>query len=135
MRDWFTKDFGWKIFSVILAVIIWLTVHKIYEEPGKSAAPSSGGTVTYGNLPVLLVSTAADVSDYRLAQPTVSVTVSGSPDAIAVLQANQIRATLDLSGIQTNQDLKRPVEVSVPPRITLISVDPPKVGVIVPPKH
>ncbi len=74
-------------------------------------------------------------SDYRLAQPTVTVTVSGSPDAIAVLQANQIRATVDLSGIQTNKDLKRPVDVSVPPGVTLVSVDPPNVGVIVPPKH
>jgi len=135
MRDWLTKDLWWKIFSVILAVIIWLTVHKIYEEPGMSAASAGGDTVTYGNLPVLLVSTGADVSDYRLAQSTVSVTVSGSPDAIAVLQANQIRATVDLSGIQTNKDLKWPVDVSVPPRVTLVSVDPPRVGIIVPPRH
>jgi YbbR domain-containing protein len=135
MRDWFTKDFGWKIFSVILALIIWLTVHKIYEEPGTSAASAAGDTVTYGDLRVLPVSTGADVSDYRLTQPTVSVTVSGSPDAIAVLQANQIRATVDLSDIETNLELERRVEVSVPPRVTLISVEPSKVGVIVPPKH
>jgi YbbR domain-containing protein len=135
MRDWFTKDFGWKIFSVVLAVIIWLTVHKIYEEPGTSAASVPGDTVTYSDLRVLLVSTGADVSDYRLVQPTVSVTVSGPPDAVAILQANQIRATVDLSGIETNHESKWRVEVSVPPRVTLVSVDPPRVGVIAPPKH
>jgi YbbR domain-containing protein len=135
MRDWFTKDFGWKIFSVVLAVIIWLTVHKIYEEPRASAASAPGDTVTYGDLPVLVVSTAADVRDFRVNPGTVSVTVSGPPAAIAILQANQIRAAVDLTDIQSVRDLKRRVDVSVPSGITLISVDPPRVGVIVPPKH
>jgi len=132
MRDWVTKDFWWKLFSVILAVIIWLTVHKIYEVPTGGAA-LAGNTLTYGNLPVLLVSSVADVSDYRLAQTTVAVTVSGPNEAMGVLQANQIHALVDLSDIQTNRDLKRTVEISVPPRVILVSVNPQKIGVIVPP--
>jgi YbbR domain-containing protein len=135
MRDWLTKDFSWKIFSVALAVIIWLTVHKIYEEPGAFAASVAGDRVTYGNLPVRLVSTAADVRDFRVAPDSVSVTVSGTPEVMAVLQANQIRATVDLTDIASAKDLKCRVDVSVPSGVTLVSVDPPKVGVIVPPKH
>ena len=53
MRDWVTKDLGWKLFSLFLAVGIWLTVHKIYEEPKAATGP-----VTFGNLPVLVVSAA-----------------------------------------------------------------------------
>jgi YbbR domain-containing protein len=135
MRDWLTKDFGWKLFSVILAVVIWLTVHKIYEEPKMSPASAIGDTVTYNNLPVLVVSTAADVSDFRVVPGSVSVTVSGLPEVMAVLQANQIRAVVDLTDIESARDLRRRVDVSTPPGVTLVSVDPPRVGVIVPPAH
>jgi len=135
MRDLFIKDWGWKLFSLILAAGIWLTVHNI-EEPKETATSASGSPVTYGNLPVFIVAAAADVHLYHVTPSTVSVTVSGSPDAIAVLQANQIRATVDLTGIESAKDLKdlkRPVEVSAPTGITLVRVEPQKVGVVNPP--
>jgi YbbR domain-containing protein len=135
MRDLFIKDWGWKLFSLFLAVAIWLTVHKIIEEPKESPA-FSANPVTYGNLPVLIVASASDVHLYRVVPDTVSVTVSGSPDAIAVLQANHIRATVDLTAIESARDFKRRVDVSVPDGIELVSVDPAQVSVIIPPiKH
>ena len=133
MRDWFTKDFGWKLFSVILAVVIWLTVHQIYEEPKTTAASVAGDKVTYGNLPVLVVSTAEDVRDFRVVPAVVSVTVSGSTEVMAVLQANQIRAVVDLTDIESGHASGRKVEVSTPPGVTLVSVEPSRVDVIVPP--
>jgi YbbR domain-containing protein len=122
MRDWFIKDFGWKIFSVVLAVVIWLTVNKIL---GEGAGNS---------LPVLIVSSAADVRDFRIAPTTVTVEISGSADDMAKLQASEIRAVVDLTGIESAKDLHCRVDVSTPPGITLIRVDPPRVGVIVPPR-
>jgi YbbR domain-containing protein len=133
MRDWVTKDFGWKLFSLLLALAIWLTVHKIYEEPRNASGSAAGSTVTFDNLPVLVVSSAADVRDFRVAPNTVSVKVGGPPEAMADLQANQIHAMVDLTDIPSTRDLRQRVDVSTPPGITLVSVDPPKVGVIVPP--
>jgi YbbR domain-containing protein len=132
MRDLFIKDWGWKLFSLFLAVVIWLTVHKIIDEPKESAA-SAANPVTYGDLPVLILAAASDVHLYRVVPDTVSVTVSGSPDAIAVLQANQIRVTVDLTDIESARDFRRRVDVSVPSGIELVNVDPAKVGVIIPP--
>jgi hypothetical protein len=133
MRDWLTKDFGWKLFSVILAVVIWLTVHQIYEEPKTVAASVAGDKVTYGNLPVLVVSTVENVRDFRVVPTVVSVTVSGSPEVMAVLQANQIRAVVDLTDIESGHELRRKVEVSTPPGVTLVSVEPSRVEVVIPP--
>jgi hypothetical protein len=132
-RAWLVDDVGWKFFSLILAVAIWLTVHRLLTETAPSAVNAGGSTLTYGNLPVLVVAAASDVHLYRVAPESVKVTVSGSPEAISVLQANQIRATVDLTGVDSARELKRAVDVSVPAGVTVLKVEPAKVGVIVPP--
>ena len=114
MRDWLTKDIGWKIFSVILAIVIWLTVHKIYEEPG--AATARARENTYGDL-------------IQARKVEIWTAVSGSPEAMSTLQANEIRATVDLT---TGKELRRKVEISMPPNVTLVSVEPSHVSVIAP---
>jgi YbbR domain-containing protein len=131
MRDWLTKDLGWKVFSLFLAVVVWLTVSQIREEPGTPAA--SGIENTYGNLPVHLLSATADVRNYRVAPDTVVITVSGPPKTMAVLQANQIHAMVNLTNIESSHDFHLQVEVSTPAGVTLISVEPAEVDVIVPP--
>jgi YbbR domain-containing protein len=134
MRDWITRDLGWKLVSLFLAVAIWLTVHKMYEEPKSAPVTAAGTTVTFDNLPVLIVSTAADVHDFRVAPTTVKITASGPTEVMARLQANQVRPVVDLTGIESARDLHRFVEVSAPPGVTLVSVDPSRVAVIPPPK-
>ena len=133
LRDWFIKDLGWKLFSVVLAVAIWLTVYKILSESETPGAAGGQGTLTFGNVPVLIVSAAADVRDFRVKPATVAVTVSGSPDDIARLEVSQVRAFVDLTGIESARKLQRRVDVSMPSGLTLVSVEPPQVDVVVPP--
>jgi len=135
MRDLLVKDLLWKLFSLCLALVIWLTVHRIYEEAQSPTVPLAGSTVTFENLPVLILSAASDVRFFRVAPSTVSVTVSGPPDIIAGLQVNQVRPMVDLTDIAAFTDLNRRVDVSTPAGVTLISVIPQKVGIILPPKH
>ena len=118
LRAIFFNDLGWKLFSLVLAVGIWLTVHKIIDEPKNNAASTAGEPVTFGrtfgSLPVFVVATAADVHLYRVVPKTVAVTVSGSPEAIAGLQTNQLRATVDLTDLDAAKNLERTVEISTP---------------------
>ncbi|HTY87625.1 MAG TPA: CdaR family protein [Candidatus Acidoferrum sp.] len=134
MRDWIAKDFGWKLVSLFLAVAIWLTVHKIYEEPKSPAGAAAVSTVTFDHLPVLIVSTAADVHNFRVNPTTVKVTASGPAAVMARLQASELRAVVDLTDIESARDLSRLVNLSAPPRVTLISVEPSRVDVVPPPK-
>jgi len=134
MRDLFIKDSGWKLFSLFLAVVIWLTVHRILEPETVSLAGRTS-TLTYEDLPVAIVASAADVSLYRATPTAVKVTVSGPPEVMDQLQASQVRAVVDLTGIVTAGDLRPQVSIFAPPNVTLIRVDPPTVAVIPPPKH
>ena len=135
MRDLLVKDLPWKVFSLALALVLWLTVHRIYEEPQTPEVPQAAKTEVFGNIPVLIISTASDVRDYRVIPTTVSVTVSGPPDIMDKLEENQVRPMVDMTEIGDVKDLSRRVDVSTPPGVTLISVIPPKVGVILPPRH
>jgi YbbR domain-containing protein len=132
-REWMTEDFGWKLFSVFLAVVIWITVHKIREEPEASVAFGDGNT--YGDVPVGIVSATADVHDVRVVPNKVDVKVSGPPDIMETLQANRIHVFVNLTGIDSAHDLQRPVEVSLPRGVTLVSVDPPQIIVTIPKKQ
>ncbi|MGA3268102.1 MAG: CdaR family protein [Verrucomicrobiota bacterium] len=133
MRRWFTTDLGWKLFSLILAVGIWLAVHQSLGRTENAAVLVSGEKqATYENLPVLVVATAADVRDFRVLPDTVAVTVSGSEVALAGLQSSQIRAVVDLTGTDLT-NLLRPVDVSLPPGVSLLNVEPSEVKVIAPP--
>ncbi len=134
MRNWFIKDLGWKFFSVVLATAIWLTVYKMRRESETIGPTGIQDQATFDNVPVLIVSSAADVRDYRVKPAAVSVTVGGAQDDIAKLHADQVRAFVDLTGIDAG-NLHRRVYVTAPSGLSLVGVDPPEVDVVIPPPN
>jgi len=137
MRDWFTKDLGWKLFSIFLALAIWLTVHKILDESAPQPVfvpppPPSPVATTFTNLPVLIVSAAADVREFHVTPNAITVTVSGQPEVMAALRESQVHALVDLTDIEAARDLHRPVDITMPTGVTLVNVDPAEVGVVIP---
>ena len=138
LHDLFIKDLAWKLFSIALALTIWLTVHKILQEseplPILPPQPQQA-TKTFNNLPVLIVSAAADVRDFHVTPTMVTVSVSGPPDTILGLRAAELHPLVNLTDAETGHDLRRPVEVSMPPGVALETLDPAEVSVIVPPQH
>jgi hypothetical protein len=133
-REWITKDLTWKLFSLILAVGLWITIHNLRETPEAAVTPfATVSTVTFTNLPVFAVSTSADVHSAQIIPNMVGVKVSGPSDVIAVLQANKLHATVNLTGIDSVRGLHLNVDVSTPLGVALDTIDPPKVSVTISP--
>lgn len=130
------RDFWLKLFALALAILIWLTVS--FTKDGmsvKGLAGSTQSTVTFANVPVLIMSEAADVHDFKVSPSAVEVIVRGDPKALDSLQLNQIRALVDLSGVEAARGLKKRIEVTTPPGFTYVSVTPSEVDVIEPKKQ
>lgn len=130
MRNFFTKDWIWKLFSLFLAVTIWLTVHRILQ-PEAGSLTGQTSKFTYENMPVIIVSSAADVSLYHVSPAVVKVTVSGPPEVMDRMQASQVRALVDITNAT---DGSGQVNILTPPEVTLIRVEPQTVTVIPPAK-
>jgi YbbR domain-containing protein len=129
-RDWITKDFGWKLFSLILAVAFWIAIrHNVTETPTTVMPFASVDTVIFTNLPVYAVSASADVHNAQVAPGAVAVQLSGPSEIMAVLEENKVHAVVNLTGIDAARGSHLPVDVSAPPGVAVNKVDPPKVGV------
>jgi YbbR domain-containing protein len=136
LRNLLLRDLWLKLFSLALAVLIWLTVTFAQSGGGQNffanhAVPEQ----TYYNIPVLVMSSAADVRSFKVNPSTVAVTVQGEEKLLQRLQSRDIRALVDLTGIESARGLRKRIEVTTPPGITFVQVVPNEVEVIVPLKR
>jgi YbbR domain-containing protein len=128
LRNLLLEDFWLKLFSLGLAVLLWLTV--------SVASRKEAGVeqrVLSRMIPVTLLASTEDVHSFRVNPDEVALTVQGDPKTLQNLQTNDLRAIVDLTGVAAARDLRKRIEVSVPPGITPLRVMPPEVQVIFPP--
>jgi YbbR domain-containing protein len=136
MRDLLTKDFGWKILALFLAAVIWFTVKNISSEPAPvNAAFGIWETRTLTNWPILVVSAAADVREFKVQPDNVAITFTARPEVMAAMQVRDIEAHVDLTDIESApRGVRTRVIVSTPAGVALVRVDPPDVDVVIPSK-
>jgi len=137
LRDLFFHDFWLKLFSLALAVLIWLTVAFAIK---KEASPVVALTVplqemAFSNLPVVVMSSAQDVRSFKVSPDQVEVTVQGEVKTLRGIQAKDIRVIVDLTDIEAAQALKKRMDVSMPAGISLVRVVPSEVQVVFPPRQ
>ena len=138
LRDLVFQDFWLKLFSFVLAVLTWFTVNRMANQKESlsvgslSLAPPEQRTLT--RLPVLIVSSAEDVRSFRVSPKETDVTVQGSGTLLKELQNRDVRVSVDLTGIEAGKDLRIRIDVSTPPGVSYVRVEPQEVQVLYPSK-
>src|ERR1051326_4291454 len=124
LRDLIIEDFWLKLFSFVLAVLTWFTVNSMANQKeglpvgSLSLVPPEQRVVAH--LPVLILSSAEDVRSFKVSPKEAEVTVQGDPRALRDLQNKDVRVSVDLTGIEAAQDLRKRIEVATPAGVTYV---------------
>jgi len=127
LRNLIFGDFWLKLFSLALAVLVWLTVTFVSQ---RDVRPDER---VFSHLRITVFAATEDVRNFRVSPNEVQVVVQGDAQALQTLQSKDIRARVDLTGVTTAHELRKRVEVSVPPGIAYRRVMPGEVQIIFPP--
>ncbi|HNQ72668.1 MAG TPA: hypothetical protein PKN95_03560 [Verrucomicrobiota bacterium] len=121
------RNFGWKLLSLILAVVIWLTIRTFSNEQGEAEK-------LFPNLPIKIVSSTADVRAYQVDPPLGAVTLRGRPGVINRLDEREIHLLADVSLVDASQISRQHLVVTVPNGVTVVRTEPLEVRIIPPPR-
>jgi YbbR domain-containing protein len=86
------------------------------------------------NLPITIISSAADVRDFKVEPHEVELAVRGDAKTLQSLQSKDIRIYVDLTTFDPKTDRTKRIEVATPAGVSHVRVTPNEVQVILPAK-
>jgi YbbR domain-containing protein len=130
-RNLVVKDFWLKLFSLALAILIWITVYlSTNGETSNSPLLALIGRPpdqTVLKVPVRLPTGAAQ--QFSSDPADVKVTLRGAPQDLKALRTQDIQAVVDVTGVESANGLVRPVEIILPKGISYTRLEPETVEV------
>lgn len=121
MEKWLEKDLALKIFSFLLAVVLWFLAIGEQNPPVEE---------TFRNIAIGTNNLAAGLVVLDLQPKTVTVKVQGQRKSMATLDRTDIAATVDLQGVNPGQGTY-PISVTLPRGVELKEILPPQAVVVV----
>ncbi|MCX6886359.1 MAG: hypothetical protein WCR20_08770 [Verrucomicrobiota bacterium] len=136
LRHLLLEDLWLKLFSLALAVLTWIAItFALVRDQSPVGFGSNQRMRTFQGLPVVIMSSAADVRRVRVSPKEVEVVVQAENRVLEQLQPRDIHVLVDLTGIEAAQGLRKRIEVSTPAGVTLVRVRPQEVQVLFPPAN
>jgi len=130
LRDYILNHLGWKIGSVISAVLIWFAIYF----PNKDSFQSSASRILFSStmsraLPVTVITTATDMRGFAITPKEVEVTVRGDSGVLNKLKLPDVQAFVNLTDVKDETNFQKRVIVHTPTNVIPIRVVPEEVTV------
>lgn len=135
VRNLVVKDLWLKLFSLVLAILIWFTVDfslsKDVSPWSEIIGPAADETVI--TVSVLVPAGTRNVS---VSPQQVEVTLRGDPKLLEELKQKpeDVRAQVNLTGVRSADGMKRPVDLILPQGVAYTHIKPDEVEVSIGPK-
>ncbi len=122
MREFILKNFWLKVFSLVLAALIWFVLQANFqtEIPQNPFRPRK---VREFRCPVTLLISPSDRHLYTIEPAEVTIKINGDSSTLAEMDAEDIEAYVNLSAVRIPEGNLR-VEAIVPHDVTLRSIVP-----------
>src|SRR5271168_5083943 len=104
LRDYVLNNFWWKLLSLLLAALTWLTIgtaarneQKQQENLRESPVVTGSSSRSFPSVPLTLLTSASNSAHFTVTPATVLIVVSGKPEDLTKLQLRDIRALVDVT--------------------------------------
>jgi YbbR domain-containing protein len=126
-REYILHNFGWKLLSLLLAALTWLTIETAFKkEETLRATPVVTGSSSrsFPSVSVTLLSSAANAGRFTVTPQTVTVEVNGKQEDLEKLQVQDIRAIVDVTDSDDEMKFRKTIQVQMPKDFKAVAVPP-----------
>jgi len=129
LRSLLFEHFWLKLFSLLLAILVWLAVWaNSGRDLGSREFDARDVTTNLTSQPILIMTESGAHPPLNVEPPLVDIAVRGSHSQVSKLEANEVRAFVRMSE-RGDFDGAVPVHVQLPREIVLVMVSPASVRV------
>jgi YbbR-like protein len=129
-RNFILHNFGWKLLSLLLAGLAWLTIETNFQRDEikkQDSRISPVITVSQRNFPAVplaLLTPAGGTNRFKVSPLTVSVELRGGAEDLSRLELADIEALVDVANVTDEMKVTRKIRVNVPRDFEVVSIDP-----------
>jgi len=135
LRNLVVKDLWLKLFSLALGILIWVLVEGSITKDRPILSALIGRAVDESVMTVPVSLPPADARIVSVSPSEVQVTLRGDPKVLKQLTIDDVRAQVNLTGIETADGMRRTIEMILPPDISYVHLTPKEVEVQVSPRN
>lgn len=131
IRALILHHFWLKLFSLLLATLIWFAIHFGIQSGLRSPETViiNPTTKQFSGVPIRILSQPGDARVFKVSPKAVVLTVVGEEALLRELSADNISVFVDLTNVHSSHETNQQLKLDIPSGITVIRVQPRTVNV------